>query len=102
MASEAFGESKMMNGQLILWQVVAAYLFALAGGGISISFHLEHKPLCDLISFAAGTLRCVTLCAILPEGFSYSGAWPVGGAAAIGHLVFFFLSKHLVVVCHAP
>jgi len=101
MASEAFGESKMMNGQLILWQVVAAYLFALAGGGISISLHLEHKPLCALISFAAGTLLGVTLFAILPEGLSYSGAWPVVGAAATGYLLFFFISKHVHHVCPA-
>ena len=101
MASEAFGESKMMNGQLILWQVVAAYLFALAGGGISISLHLEHKPLCALISFAAGTLLGVTLFAIFPEGLSYSGAWPVVGAAATGYLLFFFISKHVHHVCPA-
>jgi zinc and cadmium transporter len=91
----------MMNGQLILWQVVAAYLFALAGGGISISLHLEHKPLCALISFAAGTLLGVTLFAILPEGLSYSGAWPVVGAAATGYLLFFFISKHVHHVCPA-
>src|SRR5205823_3764909 len=101
MASEVFGKSKMMNGQMILWQVVAAYLFALAGGGISISLHLEHKPLCALISFAAGTLLGVTLFAILPEGLSYSGAWPVVGAAATGYLLFFFISKHVHHVCPA-
>jgi hypothetical protein len=43
-----------MNGQLTLWQVIAAYAFALAGGWISTSLHLAHKPLCALISFAAG------------------------------------------------
>ena len=84
-----------------LWQVVAAYLFALAGGGISTSLHLEHKPLCALISFAAGTLLGVTLFAILPEGLSYSGAWPVVGAAATGYLLFFFISKHVHHVCPA-
>src|SRR5436189_5689652 len=101
MASEAFGESKMMNSQLILWQVVAAYLFALAGGGISISLHLEHKPLCALISFAAGTLLGVSLFAVLPESFNYCGAWPVVGAAATGYLLFFFISKHVHHVCPA-
>src|SRR5438874_10071459 len=84
-----------------LWQVVAAYLFALAGGGISISLHLEHNPLCALISFAAGTLLGVTLFAIFPEGLSYSGAWPVVGAAATGYLLFFFISKHVHHVCPA-
>jgi zinc transporter ZupT len=84
-----------------LWQVVAAYVFALAGGGISTSLHLGHKPLCALISFAAGTLLGVTLFAILPEGLSYSGAWPVVGAAATGYLLFFFISKHVHHVCPA-
>jgi hypothetical protein len=65
MALAAFGDSKIMNGQITLWQVVAAYVFALAGGAISTSLHLAHKPLCALISFAAGTLLGVTLFAIL-------------------------------------
>ena len=84
-----------------VWQVVAAYLFALAGGGISTSLNLGHKPLCALISFAAGTLLGVTLFAILPEGLSYSGALPVVGAAATGYLLFFFISKHVHHVCPA-
>src|SRR5213079_1530144 len=84
-----------------LWQVVAAYGFALIGGGISTSLRLEHKPLCALISFAAGTLLGVTFFAILPESLSYSGAWPVVGAAATGYLLFFFISKHVHHVCPA-
>ena len=50
-----------------LWQVVAAYAFALIGGWISTTLQLAHKPLCVLISFAAGTLLGVMLFAILPE-----------------------------------
>jgi zinc transporter ZupT len=61
----------------------------------------EHKPLCALISLAAGTLLGVTLFAILPESLSYSGAWPVVGAAATGYLLFFFISKHVHHVCPA-
>jgi zinc transporter ZupT len=98
---EAFGESKMMNGQMILWQVVAAYVFALAGGAISTSLHLQHRPLCALISFAAGTLLGVTLFAILPEGLEDSGAWPVVAAAATGYFLFFLISKHVHHVCPA-
>jgi zinc transporter ZupT len=90
-----------MNGQLTLWQVAAAYVFALAGGGISTLLHLEHKPLCALISFAAGTLLGVTLFAILPEGLKDSGAWPVVAAAATGYLLFFFISKRVHHVCPA-
>jgi zinc and cadmium transporter len=84
-----------------LWQVVAAYVFALAGGAISSSLRLEHKPLCALISFAAGTLLGVTLFAILPEGLQDSGAWPVVAAAASGYLLFFLISKHVHHVCPA-
>jgi zinc transporter ZupT len=84
-----------------LWQVVAAYVFAFAGGGISTSLRLEHKPLCALISLAAGTLLGVTLFAILPEGLQDSGAWPVAAAAATGYLLFFFISKHVHHVCPA-
>jgi ZIP family zinc transporter/zinc and cadmium transporter len=84
-----------------LWQVVAAYVFALAGGAISTSLRLEHKALCALISFAAGTLLGVTIFAILPEGLKDSGAWPVVVAAATGYLLFFLVSKHVHHVCPA-
>ena len=84
-----------------LWQVVAAYVFALVGGWISTSLRLEHRALCGLISFAAGTLLGVTLFAILPESLIYSGVWPVALAAAIGYALFFFVSKHLHHVCPA-
>ena len=86
---------------MILWQVVAAYVFALAGGGISTSLHLEHRPLCALISFAAGTLLGVTLFAILPESLNDSGAWPVVAAAASGYALFLFISKYIHHVCPA-
>src|SRR5438045_7244990 len=68
-----------------LWQVVATYVFALAGGSISTSLHLAHKPLCALISFAAGTLLGVTLFAILPESLGNSPWWAVALAAATGY-----------------
>src|SRR6266536_1037596 len=101
MALEAFGDSKIMNGQITLWQVVAAYVFALAGGSISTSLHLAHKPLCALISFAAGTLLGVTLFAILPESLSNSPWWAVALAAATGYALFFFISKYVHHVCPA-
>ena len=84
-----------------LWQVVAAYLFALAGGGFSTSLHLEHKPLCALISFAAGTLLGVTLFAIFPESLNDSAVWPVVVAAGTGYVLFFFISKYVHHVCPA-
>src|SRR5947207_2297162 len=84
-----------------LWQVVAAYIFALVGGWISTSLQLPHKPLCALISFAAGTLLGVTIFAILPESLSASSWWTVFLALATGYALFFFISKHVHHVCPA-
>src|SRR5213595_1790249 len=84
-----------------LWQVIAAYCFALVGGSISTSLHLEHKPLCALISFAAGTLLGVTLFAIFPESLNDSGVWQVVAVAATGYVLFFFISKYVHHVCPA-
>ncbi|HEY6154592.1 MAG TPA: ZIP family metal transporter [Candidatus Udaeobacter sp.] len=84
-----------------LWQVVAAYVFAVAGGSISASLHLKHKPLCALISFAAGTLLGVTLFAIFPESFGACPWWAVLLALVTGYALFFFISKHIHHVCPA-
>src|SRR5881296_3296521 len=84
-----------------LWQVVAAYVFALAGGSISTSLHLAHKPLCALISFAAGTFLGVTIFAILPESLGTCSWWAVFLALATGYALFFFISKHVHHVCPA-
>jgi zinc and cadmium transporter len=90
-----------LNGQLTLWQVVAAYAFALAGGSISTSLRLRHGPLCALISLAAGTLLGVTLFAILPESLGDSSLWAVALAALSGYALFFFISKYVHHVCPA-
>jgi zinc transporter ZupT len=84
-----------------LWQVLAAYIFALAGGSISASLRLEHKPLCALISFAAGTLLGVTIFAILPESFGACPWWAGVLALITGYALFFFVSKHVHHVCPA-
>src|SRR5882762_5994676 len=84
-----------------LWQVTAAYIFALAGGSISASLRLEHKPLCALISFAAGTLLGVTIFAILPESFGACPWWAVLLALITGYALFFLVSKHVHHVCPA-
>ena len=84
-----------------LWQVVAAYVFALAGGWLSTSLQLAHRPLCALISFAAGTLLGVTIFAILPESFGACSWWTVFLALATGYALFFFVSKHIHHVCPA-
>jgi len=84
-----------------LWQVIAAYIFAVAGGSISASLRLEHKPLCALISFAAGTLLGVTIFAILPESFGACPVWALFLALITGYALFFFVSKHVHHVCPA-
>jgi len=84
-----------------LWQVIAAYVFALVGGSLSVTLRLEHKPLCALISFAAGTLLGVTLFAILPESLGACPWWAVILALATGYALFFFISKHVHHVCPA-
>src|SRR5207248_11802501 len=84
-----------------LWQVVAAYAFALVGGWISTSLQLAHKPLCALISFAAGTLLGVTIFAILPESLGACSWWAVFLAFAIWYALFFLISKNVHHVCPA-
>jgi zinc transporter ZupT len=90
-----------MNGEITFLQVVTAYGLALVGGGISTSLRLEHKPLCILISLAAGTLLGVTLFAILPESFNDSPWWAVVPAFVTGYALFFFISKYVHHVCPA-
>jgi zinc transporter ZupT len=84
-----------------LWQILAAYAFALAGGRVSTSLQLPHRQLCALISFAAGTLLGVTIFAILPESFGACSWWAVLLALATGYALFLFISKHVHHVCPA-
>jgi zinc transporter ZupT len=90
-----------MDAKIIFWQVIAAYAFALGGGALSVSLRLSHKPLCALISFAAGTLCGVTLFAIIPESLENCTWWAVVGAAGTGYTLFFFISKYVHHVCPA-
>jgi zinc transporter ZupT len=90
-----------MDAKIIFWQVIAAYAFALGGGALSVSLRLSHKPLCALISFAAGTLCGVTLFAIIPESLENCTWWAVVVAAGTGYTLFFFISKYVHHVCPA-
>jgi ZIP family zinc transporter/zinc and cadmium transporter len=90
-----------MNGQIIFFQVVSAYALALVGGATGALLRLAHKPLCALISFAAGTLLGVTLFAIVPESLDNSSWWAVALAAATGYALFFLISKYVHHVCPA-
>src|SRR4029078_1254875 len=65
------------------------------------ALRLEHKPLCALISFAAGTLLGVTIFAILPESFGACPWWAALLALITGYALFFFISKHVHHVCPA-
>jgi zinc transporter ZupT len=91
----------IMHGQIIFWQVIAAYFFALVGGFVSVTLRLSHKPLCALISLAAGTLLGVTVFGIIPESLATSPLWTVVLAAATGYALFFFISKYVHHVCPA-
>src|SRR5205809_2229904 len=91
----------MIKGHLILWQVISAYGFALIGGTVSILLQLSHKPLCALISLAAGTLFGVTLFAILPESLADSSWWAVVLASTTGYGLFFLIGRYVHHVCPA-
>ena len=90
-----------MDAKIIFWQVIAAYVFALGGGVFSASLRLSHKPLCALISFAAGTLLGVTFFAILPESLATNRWWMVAIAVVSGYALFFLISKYVHHVCPA-
>lgn len=90
-----------MNGAITFWQVIVAYAAAILGGIASVSLRLTHRPLCALISFAAGTLLGVTLFAILPESLAAASWWLVALAAVSGYALFFFISKYVHHVCPA-
>jgi len=90
-----------LSGQIILWQIVSAYAFAVLGGAVSALLRLAHRPLCALISFAAGTLLGVTLFAIIPESLANTNWWAIALAAATGYALFFLISKYVHHVCPA-
>jgi zinc transporter ZupT len=90
-----------MEGHIILWQIAAAYFFALIGGTISVGFRLSHQTLCALISLAAGTLLGVTLFALVPEALQITAWWMVAVAGATGYALFFVVSKTVHHVCPA-
>ena len=90
-----------MSSAFTLWQVAAAYALAVIGGSIGALLRLSHKPLCALISLAAGTLLGVTLFAILPESLENVNSLAVLLATASGYALFFFLSKYVHHVCPA-
>src|SRR5437868_7727605 len=90
-----------MNGQIIFWQIIAAYVLALIGGMVSVAFRLSHQTLCGLISLAAGTLFGVTLFVLIPEALQMSAWWLVIAAGTTGYFLFLVISKYVHHVCPA-
>jgi len=90
-----------MDGTVIIWQIIAAYILALTGGAISVALRLSHHVLCALISLAAGTLLGVTLFTIGPEALTFGIWWMVLLAAGSGYLLFLLISKYVHHVCPA-
>ena len=61
------GVARVQSYMEVVSRVVLAFVLALAGGAISAVAAISHRRLCDMISFAAGTLLGVTLFSLLPE-----------------------------------
>ena len=90
-----------MNGTVIFWQLIAAYVFAIAGALVSVGLRLSHQSMCALISCAAGTLFGVTVFAVGPEALQLSPWWMALIAAVTGYLLFLLISRYVHHVCPA-
>ena len=88
-----------LNSSLIF--VLLAFLLALIGALLAGSMGRSHKRLCALISFGAGSLLGVTVCAILPESYRQLNLWALLLALASGYLLFFLVTKYVFHVCPA-
>lgn len=84
----------------ILFQIIAAFAIALAGGAFSGLIAKTHRQLCAFISLGAGTLLGVALCGIAPECWEDIHWWflPV---AASGYFLFALITKYIYHVCPA-
>ena len=91
----------MEDGIAILIRVLAAFLLAVAGGGISAWVGVSHQRLCALISLAAGTLLGVTVFTILPEAAHALRWWEMLVALGSGYVVFSLVSRYVFHVCPA-
>lgn len=84
-----------------LERIFAAFAIAVAGGALSALAARTHKELCAFISFGAGTLLGVAVCAIVPEGLQALLWWQFLLAAGSGYLIFALVSRYVFHVCPA-
>ena len=85
----------------MVMRIIAAFVIALAGGGLSALLARTHKQLCALISLGAGTLLGVAMCGILPQCLQALPWWQFLLAAASGYLLFAIVSRYVFHVCPA-
>lgn len=88
-----------MNASAIF--VGLAFVLSLIGAMLAGSMGRSHKRLCALISFGAGSLLGVTLCAILPESARQLNWWALLLALASGYALFFLVTRYVFHVCPA-
>lgn len=82
-------------------QILLSLLSAASGAALAAFWQVSHHGLCDLISFAAGTLIATALLDIIPEALHVL-PWPlVLTAVAAGYLAFSLMGKFLFHVCPA-
>jgi zinc transporter ZupT len=91
----------LQGTEAVITRVVAAFLLAIVGGGISSIFAISHERLCRLISLAAGTLLGVTLFSIIPEVYHAVSLWGLLLALLSGYAVFYLVSHYVFHVCPA-
>jgi zinc transporter ZupT len=84
----------------ILFQIVAAFAIAMAGGAFSGLIAKTHRQLCAFISLGAGTLLGVALCGIAPECWGDIHWWFLPMAAS-GYFLFALITKYIYHICPA-
>ncbi len=82
-------------------RIFAAFVIALAGGGLSGLLARTHKQLCAFISLGAGTLLGVAVCGIFPECLEALRWWQFLLGVGSGYLLFALISHYVFHVCPA-
>jgi zinc and cadmium transporter len=92
----------MTHNLPILFQIVAAFAIALAGGALSALLARTHKQLCAFISLGAGTLLSVAVFGIAPECWhDLHSWWQFALAVGSGYFLFALITKYIYHVCPA-
>jgi ZIP family zinc transporter/zinc and cadmium transporter len=91
---------KLMMDQLLIKSSFAV-LSAIMGSLIVFFIKLDHKKLCSLISFSAGSLLAAAMVTVLPElTFSWE-VYKIFLGLASGYFLFWIISKYYFHVCPA-